>query len=77
MKKTDKFKIIDFSVITGWFKTITNQVTMGLFSSETYANLICLNNISVQLMKILEVFTYYRGDILNLMERHSGVLEKK
>lgn len=79
MKKTDKFKnnrlFDDFEGIS--FKTITNQDNYEFITLETYIIDLFKQYISV-INESLEYFTYYRGDILNLMEEDTQVfLEKK
>ena len=79
MKKTDKFKnnrlFDDFEGIS--FKTITNQDNYKFITLETYIINLFKQYISV-INESLEYFTYYRGDILNLMEEDTQVfLEKK
>ena len=78
MEKTDKFgnKILldDFEEVC--FKTITNRdnyefITVELGIIDLFKQYIKVINEST------EYFTYYRGDILNLMEEDTQVLLKK
>lgn len=78
MKKTDKFKnnrlFDDFEGIS--FKTITNQDDYKFITLETYIIDLFKQYISV-INESQEYFTYYRGDILNLMEEDTQVLLEK
>lgn len=78
MKKTDKFKnnrlLDDFEGIC--FKTITNQDTYEFIAVEVY-----IINLFKQYIRVINEssrwFTYYRGDILNLMEEDTQVFLKE